>query len=49
MLVRPSYSGRTEAGGLEGGDSIAAFAAFQPDLIIPKPLDPALLPIGLDG
>jgi hypothetical protein len=23
---------------------VAAFAAYKPDLIIPKPLDPALLP-----
>jgi CheY-like chemotaxis protein len=28
---------------------VAAFEAWKPDLIIPKPLDPALLPIGLDG
>ena len=29
-------------------DLIAAFAAYKPDLIIPKPLKPALLPIGLE-
>ena len=26
---------------------IAAFAAYKPDLILPKPLKPALMPIGL--
>jgi DNA-binding NarL/FixJ family response regulator len=26
---------------------IAALAVYSPDVIIPKPLDPALLPIGL--
>ena len=28
-------------------DLIAAFAAYKPDVIIPKPFNPALLPIGL--
>jgi CheY-like chemotaxis protein len=28
--------------------SIAASLTFDPDLVLPKPLDPALLPIGLD-
>lgn len=28
--------------------TIAAFAAYRPELILPKPLDPALLPIGRD-
>jgi two-component system response regulator RegA len=27
---------------------VAAFAAYKPDLILPRPLDPALLPIGRD-
>jgi CheY-like chemotaxis protein len=30
-------------------DLIAAFTAYRPDRIIPKPLEPALLPIGLVG
>jgi CheY-like chemotaxis protein len=30
-------------------DLIAAFTAYRPDLIIPKPLDPALLPIAPVG
>lgn len=32
----------------KNGRLVAAIEAWKPDLIIPKPLNPALLPIGLD-
>jgi DNA-binding NarL/FixJ family response regulator len=33
---------------MKDSELIAAFLAHTPDLIIPKPLNPALLPIGLE-